>query len=216
MHNAGRECDDVVNPRNSIAILALVAAISPLSLLLVQTTEESKSVWDGVYTEEQAKRGEPIYRKECASCHGEMLTGGESAPPLTGGAFLANWNGLTVGDLFDRIRKTMPQSAPGRLTRQQNSDILAFMLSANKFPAGKTELYRQSEMLKEIRFESTKPAPKKTVGINNRFRRFSVVFRVFITGGTFYETNASRTSDCSCPRGICRRLRFESCSATNS
>ena len=126
-----------MNPRNSIAILALVAAISPLSLLRVQTTEESKSVWDGVYTEEQAKRGEPIYRKECASCHGEMLTGGESAPPLTGGAFLANWNGLTVGDLFDRIRKTMPQSAPGRLTRQQDSDILAFMLSANKFPAGK-------------------------------------------------------------------------------
>jgi S-disulfanyl-L-cysteine oxidoreductase SoxD len=153
--------DDLVNPRDSIAILALVAATSPLSLLLVQTTEESKSVWDGVYTYEQAKRGEPIYRKECASCHGEMLTGGESAPPLTGGAFLANWNGLTVGDLFDRIRKTMPQSAPGRLTRQQNSDILAFMLSANKFPAGKTELYRQSEMLKEIRFESTKPAPKK-------------------------------------------------------
>ena len=91
-----------MNPRNSIAILALVAAISPLSLLRVQTTEESKSVWDGVYTEEQAKRGEPIYRKECASCHGEMLTGGESAPPLTGGAFLANWNGLTVGDLTSR------------------------------------------------------------------------------------------------------------------
>jgi len=150
-----------VNPRNSIAILALVAAISPLSLLRVQTTEESKSVWDGVYTEEQAKRGEPIYRKECASCHGEMLTGGESAPPLTGGAFLANWNGLTVGDLFDRIRKTMPQRALGRLTRQQDSDILAFMLSANKFPAGKNELYRQLEMLKEIRFESTKPTPKK-------------------------------------------------------
>ena len=150
-----------MNPRNSIAILALVAAISPLSLLRVQTTEESKSVWDGVYTEEQAKRGEPIYRKECASCHGEMLTGGESAPPLTGGAFLANWNGLTVGDLFDRIRKTMPQRALGRLTRQQDSDILAFMLSANKFPAGKNELYRQLEMLKEIRFESTKPTPKK-------------------------------------------------------
>jgi len=112
-----------VNSRNSITILALVAAISPLKLLLAQTTEESKSVWDGVYTEEQAKRGEPIYRKECASCHGEMLTGGESSPPLSGGAFLANWNGLTVGDLFDRIRKTMPQSAPGRLTRQQDSDI---------------------------------------------------------------------------------------------
>jgi len=89
-----------------------------------------------------------------------MLTGGESAPPLTGGAFQANWNGLTLGDLFDRIRKTMPQSAPGRLTRQQNADVLAFMLSVNKFPAGKTELHRQSEMLKEIRFETKKPAAK--------------------------------------------------------
>jgi cytochrome c len=121
---------------------------------------DSRSVWDGVYTGEQSKRGEPIYHKECASCHGDMMTGGESAPPLTGGAFLANWNGLSVGDLFDRIRKTMPQSAPGRLTRQQDADILAFMLSMNKFPAGKTELYRQSEMLKEIRFEAKKPAAK--------------------------------------------------------
>jgi len=66
-----------------------------------------------------------------------------------------------VGDLFDRIRKTMPQTNPGHLTRQQDADILAFMLSVNKFPAGKTELYRQSEMLKEIRFEAEKPAPKK-------------------------------------------------------
>jgi len=161
MHNARQNPMDRVNPKNSMAILVLAAVISPLSLHRLQRTEESKSVWDGVYTEEQAKRGEPLYRKECASCHGEVLTGGESAPPLTGGAFLANWNGLTVGDLFDRIRKTMPQSTPGRLTRQQDSDILAFMLSANKFPAGKTELYRQSEMLKEIRFESAKPAPKK-------------------------------------------------------
>ncbi len=65
-----------------------------------------------------------------------------------------------MGDLFDRIRKTMPQSNPGRLTRQQDADILAFLLSVNKFPAGKTELYRQSEMLREIRFESAKPAPR--------------------------------------------------------
>ena len=124
-------------------------------------SSESRSVRDGVYTEEQAKRGEPLYRKECASCHGDMLTGGESAPPLSGGAFLANWNGLTVGDLFDRIRKTMPLTAPGRITRQQDADILSFMLSVNKFPPGKTELYRQSEMLKEIRFESPNPAAKK-------------------------------------------------------
>lgn len=121
----------------------------------------ARSVWDGVYTEEQSKRGDEVYRKECAACHGDSLSGGESAPALTGGAFLANWNGLTLADLFDRIRKTMPQSAPGRLSRQQDADVLAFMLSANKFPTGKSELYKQSEMLKEIRFESEKPAEKK-------------------------------------------------------
>jgi len=138
-----------------LAIMAL-----SLCVLHAQAPAESHSVWDGVYTEEQAKRGEPVYQKECAACHGPMLTGGESAPALAGGAFQANWNGLTLGDLFDRIRKTMPQSAPGRLTRQQNVDVLAFMLSINKFPAGKTELYRQSEMLKEIRFETKKPSAK--------------------------------------------------------
>lgn len=137
---------------------ALVA--SSFFVLRAQEQADSRSVWDGVYTEEQAKRGEEVYKKECASCHGAELTGGESAPPLTGGAFQANWNGLTLGDLFDRIRKTMPQSKVGSLTRQQDADVLAFMLSVNKFPVGKTELYRQSEMLKEIRFETKKPASK--------------------------------------------------------
>jgi S-disulfanyl-L-cysteine oxidoreductase SoxD len=122
---------------------------------------ETRSVWEGAYTEEQAKRGEALYQKECKGCHGVALAGGESSPPLTGGAFLSNWNGLTLGDLFERIRKTMPQNAVGKLNRQQNADILAFVLSANKFPAGKTELSRQTEFLKEIRFEAVRPDRKK-------------------------------------------------------
>lgn len=143
--------------------LSLTAAVFAIALVRAQepASPDSRSVWDGVYTEEQAKRGEPVYHKECAPCHGDSLAGGESAPPLTGGAFLANWNGLSLGDLFDRIRKTMPQNAPGKLTRQQSADVLAFTLSVNKFPAGKTELSRQTEFLKEIRFESNKPDPKK-------------------------------------------------------
>jgi S-disulfanyl-L-cysteine oxidoreductase SoxD len=146
--------------RKLLFISALAFLVSSLGFVRAQAPAETHSVWDGVYTEEQAKRGEAVYQKECAACHGAELTGGESAPPLTGGVFQANWNGLTLGDLFDRIRKTMPLSKPGRLTRQQDADVLAFMLSINKFPAGKTELYRQSEMLKEIRFETKKPAAK--------------------------------------------------------
>lgn len=146
--------------RKLLFLFAPALLVCSLGILRAQAPAESHSVWDGVYTEEQAKRGEAVYQKECAACHGAQLTGGESAPPLTGGVFQANWNGLTLGDLFDRIRKTMPLSKPNSLPRQQVADVLAFMLSNNKFPAGKAELYRQSEMLKEIRFETKKPASK--------------------------------------------------------
>jgi len=124
---------------------------------LAAIAQTSRTVWDGVYTEDQAKRGEGVYAKECASCHGSELTGGESAPALAGDSFFANWNGLTLGDLFERIRVSMPQNAPGSLSRQQNADILAFILKVNQFPTGKTELDRQTDILKQIKFDSTKP-----------------------------------------------------------
>jgi S-disulfanyl-L-cysteine oxidoreductase SoxD len=128
------------------AIAGVICAQSP-----------ERSVWDGVYTAEQAKRGEALYANNCASCHGSALGGGESAPPLSGGEFFANWNGLTLGDLFDRVRVSMPADRPGRLSREQNAEVLAFMLNVNQFPAGKTELAHQSEVLKQIRFEAEKP-----------------------------------------------------------
>ena len=52
------------------------------------------------------------------------------APGLTGGEFTSNWNDLSLGDLFERMRISMPQNAPGSLSRQQNADILAFVLQA--------------------------------------------------------------------------------------
>jgi mono/diheme cytochrome c family protein len=122
--------------------------IAAAAALAAQTT---RSVWDGVYSEDQSKRGGALYAKECASCHGTELNGGESAPPLAGESFLSNWNGTTVGDLFERIRNSMPQDNPGRLSRQQDADILAFMLNANQFPVGKTDLDRETEALKQIK-----------------------------------------------------------------
>src|SRR5579864_2535017 len=115
------------------------------------------SVWDGIYTNDQANRGKQLYADACASCHGPELTGGEMAPPLVGGDFTSDWNGLSVGDLFDRIRISMPQNAPGSLTGQQNADILAFMLQANKFPSGTTELAKDAMMLKGLKFETKQP-----------------------------------------------------------
>ncbi|HXF05781.1 MAG TPA: cytochrome c [Blastocatellia bacterium] len=124
---------------------------------LRQEGQPSRSVWDGVYTEEQAKRGEALYQQECALCHLATLTGGESAPPLAGADFLSNWNGLTLGDLFERLRISMPPDQPDRLSRQQKIEILAYMLSVNKFPAGSRELPRETYALNQIRLDATKP-----------------------------------------------------------
>jgi cytochrome c len=119
--------------------------------------QESRSVWDGVYTAEQSGRGHSVYHSQCETCHGETLAGGDEVPPIAGGQFLANWNGLTVGDLFERVRKTMPLNDPGKLTAQQNADVLAYLFDFNMFPAGKTELPHEAEVLKQIRIEATKP-----------------------------------------------------------
>src|ERR1700722_16655941 len=96
-----------------IAIVALVGLASVgLYDSRLPAQEGGRSVWDGVYTKEQADRGKGLYAQDCGSCHGDQLTGGEMAPALAGGDFLSNWNGLTVGAFFDRIRTSMPLNKP--------------------------------------------------------------------------------------------------------
>ncbi len=138
-----------------------VAAAALLGLAGMGVSQSQRSVWDGVFTADQARRGQARYKELCASCHGESLEGGESSPPLAGGEFLSNWNTLTVGDLFDRTRSTMPQNKPGSLTREAGAEILAYVLSANQFPAGKEAMPQASEVLKEIRIEAIKPERKE-------------------------------------------------------
>jgi mono/diheme cytochrome c family protein len=139
--------------------LGLAGAVL-VACCILPAQEGTRSAWDGVFTAQQASRGSSEYQQRCASCHGTSLTGGESAPPLTGGEFSSNWNGLTVGDLFERIRTTMPADRVGSLSRTQNADILAYILSANEYPAGETELPQRTEVLKMIRLEP-KPEGKK-------------------------------------------------------
>jgi mono/diheme cytochrome c family protein len=119
------------------------------------------SVWNGVYTAEQAKRGETSYLQACAGCHGTALEGGDMTPPLVGGGFTSNWNDLTVGELFDRIRTTMPLDNPGRLSRTQTADVIAFVLKANNWPAGDMELPADSPALKQIRIAAVKPSSQE-------------------------------------------------------
>jgi S-disulfanyl-L-cysteine oxidoreductase SoxD len=120
------------------------------------TQEITSSVLDGVYTDAQAARGAAAYPQYCAACHGASLDGLGEAPALSGAQFISDFNGLTVGDLFDRIRTTMPLNNPAGLSRDQYADILSFILKSNGYPAGQKELNRRSEFLNAIRFEAPK------------------------------------------------------------
>jgi mono/diheme cytochrome c family protein len=148
----------------TIAILAFASAVclglrgSPQAAPAL--SPEQRSIWDGVYSEQQARRGESLYARECSLCHGAKLKGNDSTPPLSGSDFAADWDGRTVGDLFKKIRLTMPQGEPDRLNPQQDADILAYILSFNKFPTGKVDLPAETEPLKLIRFQSAKPVDK--------------------------------------------------------
>ena len=142
-------------PRNRVAVAVIVSS-GAFVILEALAAQAPRSIWDGVYTQEQAKRGEAAYVERCARCHGVELSSGDSTPPLVGTEFLSTWNTKTVGDLFDRIRTTMPADKPGSISRQQGSDVVAYVLNVNKFPAGNTELGTQSELLKQIQFDAFK------------------------------------------------------------
>lgn len=146
-----------------LAIVSTLAVAAVLLLTISPRAQDAKAVhsaWEGVYTKEQAKRGESLYAQNCSSCHGPDLSGNDEAAPLTGAAFLSNWDGLTVGDLSERVRISMPPNRTGKLSRQEIIDILSYVLSFNTFPPGKSELDPKLELQKQVRIDATKPKSK--------------------------------------------------------
>ena len=140
--------------RIAVALVLLLAAACAFRSQV--HAQQSASVWDGVYTQEQAGRGKLVYAKVCASCHGDALDGSGTNPPLAGDDFKGNWNGQTLDDLYEKMQTTMPADNPGQLSREQNADILAFILTFNRFPAGAKELPADAAELQAIRFEAEK------------------------------------------------------------
>jgi len=78
--------------------------------------------------QDAATRGGALYKQQCVTCHGDNLEG-RSAPPLAGGDFRSRW---PTSDLVDKIRNTMPQDSPGKLTAGQASDLAAYIEQAGK------------------------------------------------------------------------------------
>jgi hypothetical protein len=129
----------------------------------------SRTVWDGVYTAEQATRGQAAFVAKCASCHGANLEGTHGsavevdATPLTGSSFIDKWREDDLGELFRYIRDGMPREAAGTVSDMDKVDILAFILDRNSFPAGSQELTPNA--LRNIMLvgkEGSRPLPSMT------------------------------------------------------
>jgi S-disulfanyl-L-cysteine oxidoreductase SoxD len=123
---------------------------------------QAKTVWDGVYTQAQAKRGEGVYTQQCATCHGDDLKGKEDlkpdpSPSLTGPDLGISFDDVTLDMMADRIRTSMPKDKPNTLSREQVADVVAFILSKNGMPAGKTDLPGATEPQKAIKYLTAKP-----------------------------------------------------------
>ena len=138
-----------------------IVAVATLGLIVAATlyggAAQEKSVWDGVFSEDQAKRGMATYEQECAQCHLDDLLGDGIAPSLIGAPFHFRWSDLSVGDMLVAIRTTMPQGAPASLSPRAYTDIVAYLLQANEFPTGDMELPTEIEALEAILIKEEAP-----------------------------------------------------------
>jgi len=121
------------------ATLALAALLTlsarPLS------AQQVTVLWEGAYAADQVKRGEALYASNCVACHGKDLAGGDRAPALAGQGFQGRWGGRPLAELLDYSQLQMPLNSPNGLTRHQNADILAYLLSKNGAAPGARALW---------------------------------------------------------------------------
>jgi mono/diheme cytochrome c family protein len=142
-------------------IFRVVALLSlwTLTLSVVRAQQAApRSVKDGVYTLVQAKQGKVVYEEHCLECHGSMASATpDMAPLLNDYVFQGSWKDRSLGDLFDKIRNTMPPNKAGTVSPQQLIDLVAYILSANALKAGDVPLTDDPETLKQIRLDAGPP-----------------------------------------------------------
>src|SRR5580692_2349519 len=153
-------------PAALLLLAALVFTSVTAGLATAQTVTLRRTVWDGVYTEAQAARGVTAFGQSCAGCHALTAQG---KAPLVGEPFWKSFAQKSVGDLLEFVSANMPNGTPGSLDESTYGDIVALMLKSNGFPAGTTELRRNTAanvqiMQKDGRTELPANALARVVG----------------------------------------------------
>lgn len=114
-----------------------------------------RTVWDGVFTPEQAAGGKTTFTATCSACHGADLSGG-NGPVLKGDLFLNHWMEGSLDALFAKVKSMPPNRA--NLGDNAYADLLAFLLDANAFPAGAQAL--NAEAISNVQVQGKNgPAP---------------------------------------------------------
>ena len=114
---------------------------------------QGRTAWDGVYSEAQAGRGKAAYEAQCAFCHQSDLRGQGFAPGLIEDTFTSRWQDSNLGDLLTIVKATMPQDKPTSLTDDEYAAIVAYLLQANRYPAGQQDLRADPADLKAVGFK---------------------------------------------------------------
>ena len=134
-----------ISPQRGVSILFALAIIGASMTTVVESAlAQSKTVWDGVYTQQQAERGALSFTSSCARCHGATTSDGEDARSLAGERFWKSFRESTVDHLLDYVSRNMPNGAGGTLSAGVYADLVAFILSRNGLPAGTSELTKES------------------------------------------------------------------------
>ena len=130
-------------------ILVFATALLAASGLGQDTPAPDRTVWEGVYSSEQADRGMEVYSDQCAQCHAANMMGGPGAPGLAGPEFMFGWNGSTLGELFDLLQTSMPPGSD-TLSDSEYVGLIATILRRNSFPEGGEELGADLDLLSGI------------------------------------------------------------------
>ena len=144
-----------------LASFTVGAALAGLTAVTTMPAAAQVSIWSGVYTQAQSKRGQEFYSGACSQCHGPRLNGAAQSdqppsPAIARAGFLRKWDGKTVAELFSYIREMMPTDRPGTITDQEATDAIAHMFAVSEIPAGDKELPSDPKALKGIVIDAQK------------------------------------------------------------
>jgi mono/diheme cytochrome c family protein len=106
--------------------------LAPAALLMLSVFAhaEPRTTQDGVYSKIQAKQGGKIYKEQCQVCHDKKYF-----RPV-----LKRWSGQSAAILYDVMSGSMPESNPGGWLPDQYVDLMAYIFSQSRYPAGETAL----------------------------------------------------------------------------